>query len=289
MTAPTKPPSPARIALRTLADGAQELRLYARERNRHRPRPPADGLVLEVGAGHTPHPRTDLSIEKYLADDFERGYAASFAKPLIVGDGHALPLADDCAAYVVASHVLEHATDPERFASELQRVADAGFVQLPSRLAELTFGWPFHPWLVDLYPDGTLVFHDRGDARAPAGDIFHRSFEHSPLMRLWWNAHRSDWHHTVEWRGELKVRKAAGDSLAEHTAQFDLDATEAVLRDAADRGAIPVLPDTVWELLRCPTDRATLSREDEALVCSTCARRYPVVAGVPILVSEAAS
>jgi len=281
---PDAPPSPARAILGALADGAREARSYVNERRRHRPHPPADGLVIEVGSGHAPHPRSDLVVEKYLSDDFERGFAPSFAKPLVVGDGHALPLADGCAAYSIASHVLEHATDPERFAAELTRVADAGFVQLPSRLAELTFGWQFHPWLVDLEPDGTLVFHERDGQVAPLGAHFHESFAHSPSLRLWWNAHRSDWHHTVEWRGELRVRQA-GSSRAEQTAVFEREATERVLREAA----LTPLTDALWAVLRCPEDRGELRREGDAVVCGGCGRRYPVVAGVPLLVVEAAS
>ena len=283
-----RPPTLARIVLGTLADAGRELRDYAQERRRHRPRPPAEGLVVEVGSGQSPHPRSDLVVEKYLSDDFERGFAVSFAKPLVVGDGHAIPLADGCAAYAIASHVLEHATDPERFAAELSRVAAAGFVQLPSRLAELTFGWPFHPWLVDLEPDGTLVFDERDGQSAPAGEHFHRSFAHSPFLRLWWNAHRSQWHHSVEWRGELRVRQAAGTSRAEQTAVFDLDGTTRVLRDAAARGTLPPLPADVWGLLRCPEDHAELRREGDGATCGGCGRRYPIVAGVPVLVTDAA-
>jgi hypothetical protein len=282
-----RPPTPARIALATVRDGLREVRSYGRERRRHRPRPPASGLVIEVGGGHDPHPRTDLMVEKYLADDFERGYAVSFAKPVVVGDGHAIPLATGCAAYAIASHVLEHATDPERFAAELTRVADAGFVQLPSRLSELTFGWPFHPWLVDLEPDGTLLFHERNGQHSPAGDYFHESFAHSPFLRLWWNAHRSHWHHTVEWQGTLQVRQAAGTSRAAETAVFDRDGTERVLRDAGARGALTPLPADYWALLRCPEDRAELRREGDAAICEGCGRRYPVVAEVPVLVAEA--
>src|SRR5690554_3779407 len=123
-------PAASHPAVALLSDAVREVRSLARERRRHRAHPPATGLVVEVGSGDAPHPRSDVVVEKYVADDFERTTHVSFAKPLIVGDGHALPLADGCAAYVIASHVLEHATDPERFAAELSRVGEAGFVQM---------------------------------------------------------------------------------------------------------------------------------------------------------------
>jgi uncharacterized protein len=37
-------------------------------------------------------------------------------------------------------------------------------------------------------------------------------------------------------------------------------------------------------LLRCPVDLAELRDEGDALVCTACARRYPVVDGIPDLV-----
>ena len=99
--------------------------------------------MLDVGAGHAAHPRADVVVDKYVADDFERGAALDLGKPLIVADGHALPFADGAFAYVIASHVLEHATDPVRFARELTRVGRRGIRPGPEpRESELTFGWP---------------------------------------------------------------------------------------------------------------------------------------------------
>ena len=86
-------------------------------------------------------------MDKYVVDSFERplGLAKSFSKPLVVGDGHQLPFKDQSFAYVIALHVLEHATDPAQFTAEMARVAPAGFVQVPSRESELAFGWPTIP------------------------------------------------------------------------------------------------------------------------------------------------
>ena len=127
------------------------------------------------------------------------------------------------------------------------------------------------------------MFHERDGQQAPLGDYFHRSFAHSPFLRLWWNAHRSHWHHTVEWRESLQVRQAAGTSRAQETAVFDVDGTERVLRAAA----LAPLPASYWQLLRCPADGAQLRREADTAVCEGCGVRYPVVAEVPVLVTEA--
>jgi hypothetical protein len=73
------------------------------------------------------------------------------------------------------------------------------------------------------------------------------------------------------------------------TAVFDREGTERVLRDAAARGALSPLPAGFWPLLRCPEDRAEVRREGDAALCERCGARYPVVAGVPVLVTDVAA
>ena len=161
-----------RTALRELGQARAEAK-------QHVPHPPEQGLAIEVGSGQAPHPRADVVVEKYVADDFERQAGVDFGKPFVVGDGHALPFADGTFAYTLALHVLEHATDPERFAGELSRVAPAGFVQVPTSMSELTFGWPYHPWLIERDGD-TLVFSTREGQRAPVGHVFHEAYATAP-------------------------------------------------------------------------------------------------------------
>lgn len=258
-----------------------EMAQGAREQHRHQPDPPQRGSVLEIGAGQAPHPRTDLVVDKYVGDSFERPgeLAMSFSKPLVVGDGHRLPFKDQSFAYVIALHVLEHATDPSQFAAEMARMAPAGFVQVPSRAAEGAFGWPYHPWLID-ERDQALVFEPRGDLVSVAGDLLHQGFAESASFRNWFGAHRSQWHHSVHWRSTLPV-ETTGDSAAAQTAEFDLQATLQALKEARTQP----LPPALRALLCCPVCRGDLVD----LVCADCGRTYPEANGVPILVSEAAN
>ena len=106
-------------AVGLLREIGRDVRATRRKAAFHSPHPPAEGLVLDVGAGHMPEPRADVVVDKYAADDFERASGLDLRKPVVVGDGHALPFADNAFAYVVASHVLEHATDVDAFAAEL--------------------------------------------------------------------------------------------------------------------------------------------------------------------------
>jgi SAM-dependent methyltransferase len=259
----------------------------AREQARlHTPSPPEQGPVLEVGPGQAPHPRADVVVDKYVADDFERQGALDLSKPLVVADGQRLPFADRTFAYTLALHVLEHATDPARFAAELSRVASAGFVQVPTRVSELTFGWPYHPWLIDRDGD-TLIFRPRDGQRAPVGEIFHRAYAESALLRNWWAANRELLHHSIEWLNELDVR-VEGESVAEQTAELDVERTVSALRELDRRGALKPHSAQVTGALRCPWCAAALSLGGGTAECSACERSYPVVGQVPILLVEAA-
>lgn len=269
----------ARAALRELARARSQARL-------HTPSPPERGLVLEVGPGQAPHPRADVVVDKYVADDFERQGALDLSKPLVVADGHRLPFADRTFAYTLALHVLEHATDPAGFAAELSRVAPAGFVQVPTRIAELTFGWPYHPWLIDRDGD-TLVFRPRNGQRAPVGEIFHQAYADSALLRNWWAANRELLHHSVEWRDELEVR-VEGKGVADQTAELDVERTVSALRELDRHGALKPQPGPLNSRLRCPSCKAPLSLGYATAACSSCGSSYPVVGQVPILLVEAA-
>jgi hypothetical protein len=273
----------ARSLLGLSQEAGRSLRALRRNAVHHSPAPPASGLVLDVGSGQAAHPCSDLVVDKYVADDFERGSALDLRKPLVVADGHALPFATDAFAYVIASHVLEHATDPALFAGELSRIAAAGFVQVPAREAELTFGWPFHPWLIDL-EDDVLVFHPRGDAHAPVGELLHDVYADSALFRVWFGANRGIWHHSVHWTGSLAVR-VAGTSQAPQTATLDVEHTLQAVPRMGARG--PEGP--ARDALRCPHDQGRLRASGERLSCEQCDRSYPVAASVPVLLAEAAA
>jgi SAM-dependent methyltransferase len=279
--------------LRSVAAGgaaaARELAQIPAESARHRPSPPTEGLVLDVGGGQSPHPRADVVVDKYVVDDFERAgtLALDLSKPLVVADGHCLPFADQTFTYAIAMHVLEHATDPVRFAGELARVSGAGFVQVPTLESELTFGWPYHPWTIDR--DGeTLVFTPKGERNAPLGALFHESFSTSALFRLWWSAHRSQWHHSLEWRDELRV-EVRGESRADATASFELERTIETLRRLGSAAAPTPLPPAVRSALRCPVDAGELVARAGSTTCDICGRLYPVIGEVPVLIDIAAA
>jgi hypothetical protein len=116
-------------------------------------------------------------------------------------DREPYPFGDGELAFVVCSQTLEDVRDPIWVCSEMVRIAKAGYVEVPSRLEEQSFGfqgpwvgWGHHRWLIDVIDviDGRMEFvfkhhvlHNRESDHFPAG--FQQAL--SPEQRvqtLWW-------------------------------------------------------------------------------------------------------
>jgi hypothetical protein len=166
--------------------------------------PPDTGLVLEVGSGENPHPRSNILVDRYRSDNTERSGDLLIDRPLVIADGHHLPFCDQAFSYIICSHILEHMDDPAQFARELQRTGEAGYIGSPSEIAERLFHWSFHRWYVNLLDDGTLVLHPKEPAE-PFGELFDYLYEHNPayyffqrsMPDLFWIEH--------EWRGSIRL------------------------------------------------------------------------------------
>lgn len=107
-------------------------------------------LVLEVGPGGTPHPRSDFFLEYDFNDEsiqkLQRGNAPELAteKPIVYYDGKKFPFADKQFDYVICSHVLEHIDDLDLFVRELTRVSHKGYIEYPTIYYEYLYNIPVH-------------------------------------------------------------------------------------------------------------------------------------------------
>jgi hypothetical protein len=130
-------------------------------------------VVLDVGGWACPFNRANivLDAEPYAT----RGYYRTLGMPASQGgtqehfdgtswiqrdlcDRELWPLADGSVDFAICSHTLEDLRDPLWVCSELLRVARAGYIEVPSRLAEQSRGWEHpriaglshHRWLIDI-------------------------------------------------------------------------------------------------------------------------------------------
>jgi hypothetical protein len=168
--------------------------------------PPATGLVLEIGSGDNPNPRSDVLLDRYLGDDNrERGGDLVVDRPFVVADAHHLPFKQGVFAYIICSHILEHMDDPLQFASELQRVGKAGYIQSPSEIAERLFHWSFHRWYVNVVGD-SFVLHPK-EPGEPFGALFDYLYEYNPAYFFFQRSMPDLFLAEGEWQsGQLKVR-----------------------------------------------------------------------------------
>ena len=134
-----------------------------------------DALVLDVGGWADPFERADwvLDLLPYETrglyahpsqDPGERGAERFTADTWVcrdICDHEPWPFDDDQFDFAICSHTLEDVRDPVRVCSELNRVAKAGYLEVPSREEEQSrgvhgpwVGWSHHRWICDVDANG---------------------------------------------------------------------------------------------------------------------------------------
>jgi SAM-dependent methyltransferase len=110
--------------------------------------------ILEIGPGGTPHPRSDVFLEKLfnIPDEArgQRGHAAPLKtdKQIVFYDGDKFPFNDDEFDYVICSHVLEHVEDIDNFVREINRVSKKGYIEYPTIYYDYIYNFPEHKTLL---------------------------------------------------------------------------------------------------------------------------------------------
>jgi SAM-dependent methyltransferase len=106
--------------------------------------------VLEVGPGASPHPMSNVFLEKKYATEKEliaqSGHVGILItdKPVHFYDGGVFPFENDAFDYVICSHVLEHVPDIPFFLSEIFRVSKMGYFEFPTIYYDYIFNIPEH-------------------------------------------------------------------------------------------------------------------------------------------------
>jgi SAM-dependent methyltransferase len=174
--------------------------------------PPATGLVLEVGSGENPHPRSNILVDRFISDNTERGGDVRIDRPFVIADAHHLPFRDQAFSYIICSHILEHMDDPQQFVRELERTGKGGYIGSPGEIAERLFHWSFHRWYVNLLDDGTLVLHPR-EPEEPFGELFDYLYEYNAMYYLFQRSMPDLFWIEQEWQGSIKLRMAETSPL----------------------------------------------------------------------------
>jgi hypothetical protein len=164
-------------------------------------------VVLDIGGWAKPLARADwvLDLMPYetrglygeVDPERERFDAETWIARDIC-DREPFPWPDGEIDFCVCSHTLEDVRDPVWVCSEINRVARAGYLEVPSRLEEQSWGvngpwvgWSHHRWLVDLTP-GRIEFvakpgvlHGRDELHFEAGFAAGLSAEERVQYMFW--------------------------------------------------------------------------------------------------------
>jgi hypothetical protein len=136
-------------------------------------------LVLDIGGWADPFERSDWVMDflPYETRGFyERAgwrepgplpperFTADTWVTRDICDHEPYPFEDEQFDFVICSHTLEDVHDPMWVCSEMSRVAKAGYISVPSRLEEQSWGvegpyagYAHHHWLVDIDPTRSHV------------------------------------------------------------------------------------------------------------------------------------
>jgi hypothetical protein len=132
-----------------------------------------EAVVLDVGGWAKPYPRADWVLDLMPYDTRGLyGKASGEAERFTVEtwierdvcDREPWPFEDGSIDFAICSHTLEDVRDPVWVCSELTRVATSGYIEVPSRLEEQSYGiqgpwvgWSHHHWLTE-ETDGGIEF-----------------------------------------------------------------------------------------------------------------------------------
>jgi uncharacterized protein YbaR (Trm112 family) len=75
--------------------------------------------------------------------------------------------------------------------------------------------------------------------------------------------------------------------LLARTAWLVADGASARVRVCAIQGA-RMIDQRLLQILACPADKAPVEVQEQVLVCTACGRRYPIRAGIPVMLLDQA-
>jgi len=253
-------------------------------------------LVLEVGSGGNPYPRANVLLDAYL-DTRERHWVPLTSdRPTVLGFVENLPFKDQAFDFVIAAHVLEHSADPERFIAELQRVAKAGYIEVPDALMERINPYMDHrleitcrnnkliirkkqSWQHD--PEVVELYEDRVKRVLTTELIPRHPFEFH--VRYYWNNKISyvvvNSEIDASWTAPVVNRSAPQISMAGRLRQMARDFLRGLLSQRRRNASLDLL-----SLLRCTNCHSTdMTREANTIHCMKCGTFFSVRHNVVVM------
>ncbi len=255
----------------------------------------ANALVLDVGSGGNPYPRANVLLDAY-EDTFER-YHLKLVKdrPLVFGMAENMPFKDKAFDFVIASHVLEHVSDPAKFLNEMMRVGKSGYIETPDALIERLIPFRFHRLEVTDH-QGQLIIYKKPSWRPHSEmvDLFERKMKNRRFIQLM-KSHPAPFYTRYYWTEKIDFRVANPEvdaawvhppvkeqdysgrkvTIRRHITNF----VRTLFSQNARNRSLDITP-----LLRCTKCYSeTLTRHSEHLECIKCGSRFSLKNGSPMM------
>lgn len=255
----------------------------------------SSALVLDVGSGGNPYPRANVLLDAF-EDTIER-YNLPLIKdrPLVFGLAERMPFKDKSFDFVVASHVLEHSSDPDAFINELVRVGRAGYIETPDAFFERINPFRFHRLEVTDV-DGKLIIYKKDSWRPHAEwvDMYERKMKDAEFLHFL-KTHAEPFYVRYYWSDSIpyEVMNPAVDCGWD----FPKEAGATIVRSHSSwrywligffrrlysqnkrNRQIDLIP-----LLRCPTCfNQELKKMPDELTCPKCNASYSLFKSIPLL------
>lgn len=249
-------------------------------------------IVLDVGSGSNPHPRSDILLDRLDSASHRGGDAMLIDRPAVIGDALKLPFKDKSIDYIIASHVLEHIPNPEQFIHEMQRVGKAGYIEAPNFLCERMLPSNAHCLEIGLI-DGTLHIHKK---QRPQEDPFINDLNYLGKNEDWKNQYFRNPHlfHVVyHWNESIKYKIVNPETCCAWTLDMFNDSKESkVISKAKGRTGWRYLGIRLYEMVQthrrkkrlsnidlvglfaCPACGGEISKSGDLMTCGSCGETY---------------
>lgn len=255
-------------------------------------------LVLEVGAGGNPYARANVLLDSYEETRERHWVPLKVDRPFVLAFGESLPFKDRAFDFVIASHVLEHSPAPERFLAELQRVASAGYIEVPDAFLERVNPYRDHRAEITVR-DGRLVIRKKPAWVAdPEVVELYEDRVKRPMTREWMPQRPFAFHTRFYWRDRIEyaIVNPETDSSWAPPSDGNPPATpsssfRARLREALAGGLHSLFSQSsrnrcinMLDILLCPACRyPALSKTEAGVCCPSCKAEYPIRDGIWVM------
>ena len=272
-------------------------------------------LVLEIGSGHNPHPRSDILVDRWLYQDRERQRKViKIDRPTIIADGCKLPFTNQSFDFVLCNQVIEHVEKPDQFVKEIARVAKRGLIITPHLLRERIFGWHYHRWFIDMKDDFLYFYPKKETQQTQFAHFIHVLYAHIYNFRHFIDSLDKKINIYYQWEKDIKIKisddpekilniydKKAGELLQQVTYslknlinQWASEKYERVVNccyywyEKIVRFKFrKVLKANIIKNLCClKCGSQSISNKDKLLVCQKCKQTYILENGIPIMLNK---